>query len=392
MARILLMLILVAVTNCAASNLLSVVLVYRHGDRIPKGFALKDIYQDRTYWASEPGELTNIGKNQHYNLGKWLRNRYNNFLPATYHKSDIYVRSTSADRCLMSAAVNLAGLYPPVNSQVWNSEIKWMPIPIHSLPAKDDGLLKMGKACPEFELKYKRLLRNENFTKIDQSNAELYQFLSENLGKKIERFSDIELHYDTMRIEAEHHLKLPEWTNKVLSNGNKVFPEEMKKWADLAYETPTYNFELARLSTGIFLDTLASQFEGTVNNDTLKKLADKMVMFSAHKSTLSAITHTLGVFRLAPFAGALFFELRSDLNNGKIYVNTLFKTENDLEHLQISGCEVNCDFKKFLNIIKPYRMMEKQWKSECLSVASEITLSKISFLSLIYIIWFNMFS
>lgn len=36
----------------------------------------------------------------------------------------------------MSAAVNLAGLYPPSADQKWNNKLGnlWQPIPIHSIP------------------------------------------------------------------------------------------------------------------------------------------------------------------------------------------------------------------------------------------------------------------
>lgn len=34
----------------------------------------------------------------------------------------------------MSALANLAGLYPPKESDVWNNNIFWQPIPVHTLP------------------------------------------------------------------------------------------------------------------------------------------------------------------------------------------------------------------------------------------------------------------
>jgi len=57
-------------------------------------------------------------------------------LPIKYSNEDIYIRSTSVDRALMSAAVNLAGLYAPIGDQKWNDKLGnlWQPIPIHSIP------------------------------------------------------------------------------------------------------------------------------------------------------------------------------------------------------------------------------------------------------------------
>lgn len=49
-------------------------------------------------------------------------------------RSQIHVRSTDIDRTLMSAEANLAGLYPPSGSQVWNEKLLWQPIPVHTVP------------------------------------------------------------------------------------------------------------------------------------------------------------------------------------------------------------------------------------------------------------------
>lgn len=62
-------------------------------------------------------------------------------LPEAYSPQDIYVRSTDVDRTLMSAASNLAGLYPPEGDQKWNRNIDWQPIPIHTVPEKMDEVL-----------------------------------------------------------------------------------------------------------------------------------------------------------------------------------------------------------------------------------------------------------
>lgn len=74
------------------------------------------------------------GKERHYHLGHYLRQRYDAFLSETYSDKEVYVRSTDVDRTLMSAASNLAGLFPPKGDQRWDQSLEWQPIPIHTVP------------------------------------------------------------------------------------------------------------------------------------------------------------------------------------------------------------------------------------------------------------------
>ena len=71
---------------------------------------------------------------QMYRLGQFLRSRYNGYLNDLYSTSEMIMKSSAHDRCLMSAEVVLAGLYPPVGYQVWNDGLHWQPIPVHSTP------------------------------------------------------------------------------------------------------------------------------------------------------------------------------------------------------------------------------------------------------------------
>lgn len=63
-------------------------------------------------------------------------------MPEEYSSKDIFVRSTSVDRAIMSAAVHLAGLYRPNKDQQWNDNVGklWQPIPIHSFPFNMDSV------------------------------------------------------------------------------------------------------------------------------------------------------------------------------------------------------------------------------------------------------------
>jgi hypothetical protein len=58
------------------------------------------------------GELTPIGLSQHKNLGGFLKNRYNEFLPTSYDDKNVYLRSSAVERCILSLWALTAGIYP----------------------------------------------------------------------------------------------------------------------------------------------------------------------------------------------------------------------------------------------------------------------------------------
>lgn len=69
-----------------------------------------------------------------YRKGQIIRSLYSNgFLNDMYLDSEILVKTTYMGRTYMSAAMVLAGIYPPKDYQKWlNSETVWQPIPIYS--------------------------------------------------------------------------------------------------------------------------------------------------------------------------------------------------------------------------------------------------------------------
>ena len=74
--------------------------------------------------------------------------RYGELLGEEYSEEEVVVRSTDVDRTLMSALSNLAGLFPPQGSQVWDEELAWQPIPVHTVPQDEDYLLSSHSHCP----------------------------------------------------------------------------------------------------------------------------------------------------------------------------------------------------------------------------------------------------
>lgn len=77
-----------------------------------------------------------------YNLGKNVRLRYYKLLPPNglYTKENMYVLSSYAERCLMSAGSFLAGLMPPLENRK-SLPIAWQPIPINSVERDRDYVM-----------------------------------------------------------------------------------------------------------------------------------------------------------------------------------------------------------------------------------------------------------
>lgn len=77
MISVVLYLILLGCSICQGDERVRFAAVlYRHGDRTPVETYPTDPWRNESIWPVKFGELTNIGKQQHYALGQWLRKRY----------------------------------------------------------------------------------------------------------------------------------------------------------------------------------------------------------------------------------------------------------------------------------------------------------------------------
>ena len=86
----------------------------------------------------------------------------------------------------MSAMSNLAGLYPPVSNQVWNPNLEWQPIPVHTLPEIEDNLLSTKAYCPRFEeLKAQLLSSNPEIQAINDKYAWVYNYTAAMSGARV---------------------------------------------------------------------------------------------------------------------------------------------------------------------------------------------------------------
>lgn len=302
------------------------------------------------------------GKRQHYELGQYFRQRYADFLPEEYSERDIFVRSTDVDRTLMSAEADLAGLYPPIKTDIWDNNLLWQPIPIHTTPENMDAVLAEKKPCKKHGYLLKQLLKNDYFRNISHTYHDLYAYLTRNSGDTISDLTHLEYLYNTFYIETLYNYTLPEWAQK-------VYPTKMKYLASLSFAINTYTSDLARLKTGPFFNELINYFKNrSATEDNAIYYAPKFLMFSSHDTIVANLLNSMGAFEYhnPPYTATVLFELYK--SSGRSYVKVFYKNTTDARLVSVHNCESECDLEKFIEILKPITLTLEEWESECNSL------------------------
>nr|CAD7578727.1 unnamed protein product [Timema californicum] len=235
-------------TESPQSTLQQVSVVFRHGDRNILSVYPFDPYHDNmTIWPEGIGQLTNItrappasvewlvnapvvlsstaedeeievrisrGKLQMWELGRYLRQRYGSLVPDLYSPEDTFMTSSDVDRCLMSAQLVLAGLYPARGTQVWNPSLDWQPIPVHSTNPGQDNLIRMDAPCPAYSKEYELAINSSVIQNFTQEHADVFRILNEQ-GWPATRIDQIHGVYDSFKIEESRGLVLPDWATSI---------------------------------------------------------------------------------------------------------------------------------------------------------------------------------
>ncbi|KAJ8971998.1 hypothetical protein NQ314_000429, partial [Rhamnusium bicolor] len=181
------------------------------------------------------------GINRHYELGQWLRERYNSFLPEDYSPEDIYIRSTDVDRTLMSAAANLAGVFPPKNGQVWKQNLLWRPIPIHTVPQADDAVLAMKKSCSRNNELYEEIQNAPFYQEVNEQYVNLYEYVSKYSGLHITDMADVKMIRSVFYVYENYNRSyIPSWASSL----NQTVLDYL---SGLTYQRHTFTTEMKRL-------------------------------------------------------------------------------------------------------------------------------------------------
>jgi hypothetical protein len=118
-------------------------------------------------------------------------------------------------------------------------------------------------------------------------------------------------------LQKNHNLSLPSWAiGKVSARMTQVSGQQF------AFESWTP--ELKHFRIGPLVKELMNTMENAVNGSKSEsEQTEKMVMYSAHDSTLAGVLNAFGVYDLIPphYAAALILELHKDPNYEDFHVN-----------------------------------------------------------------------
>uniref|UniRef100_A0AAR5Q8L7 acid phosphatase n=1 Tax=Dendroctonus ponderosae TaxID=77166 RepID=A0AAR5Q8L7_DENPD len=357
-------------------DLKAVIVLYRHGDRSPLSSWPNDVYFTNTsLWPDGYGQLNNMGKQRHYQLGKWFRERYDGFLPRKYNYHDIYVRSTDVDRTLMSAASNLAGLYPPEGDQIWNENLLWQPIPIHTTPEDLDPVLTTKVECASYDELFEEFKNSSAYTSLSSGLSDLFQNISALTGYdvnelEVSSFSGL---FSTITIYRHYNLTLPAWTEE--------YWPVIKYWAAKKGQWHTNTTELSRLRVGPFFDYILGHLDSIERNSStatehLKgprqqllqltdKVTQKFLMLSAHDTTVADVTNAMRVYvdAVPEFCSTVIWELKTGRTGS--YVNMYFKNSTHFTELILPDCKFNCPYDDYVRLLEPITLSAEEWAEKC---------------------------
>ncbi|KAI0985925.1 hypothetical protein GJ496_001008 [Pomphorhynchus laevis] len=303
-------------TNLVSNRLVSLIAIYRHGERtpyrVPKSVKMADDNQSsKPYLLSELGILTEVGQRQHHELGQHLRQRYNHLLPKHFNGSLLRIQSSDFDRTLISCLANTLAIFGNHSLPA-----------IHTVPSKYDYLLSRDSLCPAFKKRLKTIwAKPENINKTHnffttKEFSNLKQKIPEINSRNFFGFADYLL------LQAKKTTDY--WLNK-----DYVLKSLIAKQVNTMFQVEVCDPVIKRLRIGLLLNEIVNNLKcvaiqsldserlnnncsGPQYSEKFRCKPQKIFIYSAHDFTLGYLLSALGEpcnFTIPPFASTVLLEM-----------------------------------------------------------------------------------
>ncbi|XP_031635142.1 prostatic acid phosphatase-like [Contarinia nasturtii] len=319
--------------------------IVRHGDRNIWSGCPNDPFGDESYWIGGFGALSNFGKRDLFDLGQYMRTRYQHLVGTSYSPKTVYIRSTDEDRNLMSSQCLAAGLYPPSEDEIWHNDLNWQPVPVHTVPSTTDYFLHSFVPCSLADKLFKELMSSEFVKSLLEKHRTLISFMENSCGKPIKTLSDVYKTYNTLTIEEQRGFDIPDWAKEILKSN-----VTLEYLSAVSYQIATYLPEMKKIRAGFLIKEMLDRFK----NKTLSNLQPdrSLWIYAVHSTGIVNILNSLDVFEMMipPCGASLHFEL---FQQGKeYYVQLLYKTPftKNAIPLKIKSCGFICSLDEIYEI------------------------------------------
>ncbi|CAH8847303.1 unnamed protein product [Trichobilharzia szidati] len=377
-------------------------LVFRHGDRSPMN-EVPEIYADfESIWPEGTGKLTDIGIRQQYLLGKWLRQKYGDFIPEKYNSSSYYLRSTDKDRTLMSAMANSAGFFSSAFSPLDEFDLHWSPVPVHTVSQDTDIFLSMDD-CPRLKVLRKLKMYSPDSIEFEKKHKKLFKILRRATGLRVNRFTIGEI-ADFLKCMQGSNVSLPEWcTGEVL---DEIYEVENFYWKK-KYASST---EIIRLEAGLILHNFIKYIRSLVRgklispSENIPMSKNHMVAYSAHDTDLTYILAALGVFdnKTIEYAAAVSLEIygpSKPADESRFILKVFYKRgweDEDGEYLSLPICDNSqfadgCPLNIVLQHLETLAIHPRIYASECSSGLAKLDSQAATIISPKLIVFYTIF-
>ncbi|XP_043469987.1 venom acid phosphatase Acph-1-like [Leptopilina heterotoma] len=336
------------IMNTSSALLKQVNVLFRHGDRTPLKIYPTIPFTPDHYFPAGPGQLTIRGKQRAYELGKILRNLYDDFLGSTYLPKDVESLSSNLDRTKMTLQLVLASLYPPDSYQNWNEKLNWQPIPINYKTIEDDYLFQPTLHCKLLRDEYYKEWNSTELRKTKLDFHELGQNLSYLTGYPLDhpdKLSGLYADLDSLETIGFH---FPNWVNYYFPTG------PLFNVVETTLKVINNNNLLKRLNGGKFLRQFLENISAVTKSSPKVESNPKLYLYSGHDLNVVAFLLALNSTEslLTRFTSTIIMELLLIDNNYYVKILYYLGIPPVTKELKIFNCENPCPLQEFQNLVK----------------------------------------
>jgi hypothetical protein len=293
--------------------------------------------------TAEGKHLTELGKSEMFNLGKYFQKRYSGYIKTGFDSEEVTFISSDTDRTLKSASLFACGLYNNFNfTESWtNWNLNCGGVPIHSIPREIDRFIQSTRDCPRYDDQLLQESFDTCYSKFKSGNPNVIDAFVQLTGNTIpndpnraglDKIAELIVLAEEIALNRSNNAPLNNEAQALLQQ----FPEFLRVQSICLQET-LGTPEKQRLYSGSLMQMILTNFR--------TEKAMKLVAYAAHDRTLIGQLSILGVSLpdSPPPGTALILELH-ETETQRPHVKLWYRndTTTDPFALELPDCPQPC--------------------------------------------------